>query len=271
VTLSAVETGPIIANALTNWSLITANPSLDGFANPTDDANPGRDEETDPDFRVRRQTELYARNIGGLLAISGVVSKVDGVIGVNTYHNPATPGTDTNGIPFKAFEVVVETNPTPPGAALRQSIADAVFSATGAGGQAFGIDYPSNTVVDVEGVAHTDIGFSLVSLMDVYAVVTLDTTGTEQAISPNLAAVVQQALLDNAQANFNDVGQNQLGFEWSGVVADLQESGEISGVTTVTVQLSRTGLGGPYSDPLEIDIRERPDFDLGNISVVVTP
>ena len=53
------------------------------------------------------------------------------------------------------------------------------------------------------------------------------------------------------------------------MVADLQEAGEISGAVTVTVQLSRDAAGPPFSDPLQISIRERPDFDLGNISVVV--
>ncbi len=266
--MAAVATGPLIANAGTNWAKVTANPNLDDFTNVGDDANPGRNEETDPDLRVRRQTELYARNIGGLLAISGVVSKVDGVLTATTYHNPATPGLDADGIPFKAFNVVVETNPSVPGAALQQSIGDAIFSAMGAGGEAYGTDY-TTTVTDVEGVAHTDIRFDLVGSVDVYAAVTITTAGTEQAVSSNMKEVTEAALLEFANANFKDIGRNQLGFEWVGVVSDLQEAGEISGAVTVTVQLSRTAIGGPFADPLEIDIRERPDFDSANIVVTV--
>ena len=78
-TFQAVDTGPILANANTNWALVTVIAGLDGFANPADDAALGRDQETDPDFRVRRQIELFSQNVGGLAAIRAVVSRVDGV------------------------------------------------------------------------------------------------------------------------------------------------------------------------------------------------
>lgn len=273
-TLQAVEAGPLIANAGTNWSLITANPALNGYTNPADDADPGRLQESDPDFRVRRQTELFARNVGGLAAIRAVVSKVDGVETVRVYHNPdeSPVGTqDRNlGIPFKAFNVVVETSPTPPGAALQQRIADAIFSALGAGGEAFGTDFNLN-VVDDEGEVQPNIRFDLVDEVDIFAVVTIDTTGTEQIVSPNMAQVVADAILSTAQEEFNGIGQNQLGFEYSAVVNTLQQNGEISGAVTVTVQLSRVSIVGPFVDPVEIGIRERPSFESVNISVVVLP
>jgi uncharacterized phage protein gp47/JayE len=269
-TFSAIDTGPLLANANTTWSLITPVPGLTSFTNPNDDAQVGQDQQTDPQFRVSRQIELYSRGQGPKLAITGVVSKVPGVVSARTYHNPATNPVDANGIPFKAFNVVLETNPTPPPLALRESIAEAIFSATGAGGQAFGTDY-NLTVTDVEGQDHDNVGFDLVTLQNVYVVMTLSTVGTEQPISPNIEDTVAAAILAHAQENFSGLGQNQLAFEYVGIVADLQEAGTITGITSVAAQLSTTGLGGPFLDPLEISIRERPDFDALNIQVTVTP
>jgi hypothetical protein len=272
--LEAVDTGPVLANALTNWSLITANPDIDGITNPGDDADLGRDLEPDPDFRVRRQIELFARNLGPLAAIRGVVSKVNGVETVKVYHNPseAPVGTETFNldIPFKAFNVLVETNPSPPGAVLQQTIADAIWSAMGAGGEAFGTDF-NLTVTDDEGQPQNDIRFDLVTEVEIYINVDIDTTGTEQAVSANMADVVQAAVLEAGQNLYNAIGRNQLTFEYASVVAALQNSGEISGAVTVAVEISRIGAGGPFADPVEIAIRERPIFDAPRIVVTVTP
>lgn len=265
-TFAAVETGPKLANANTNWTAIDVIPNLDGFTNPVDDANVGQDQQTDPDFRIDRQVELYSQNVGGLLAIKGVVSKTPGVTFVRVYHNPSVQPADSDGIPFKAFNVLVETNPSSPGPVLRQSIADSIFSALGAGGQSFGTDF-TEVVEDVEGNFHPDISFDVVDLTDVFIAITLTVTDSEDPLSNNILAVVQSAVLEHAQANFNGIGKNQLDFEYAGIVADLQESGEISGVTKVTVLMSTTAIGGPFFSPLQIGIRQRPDFDSGNITV----
>jgi hypothetical protein len=188
------------------------------------------------------------------------------VVSVRVYHNPSVQPADSDGIPFKAFNVVVETNPSSPGLALRQSIADAIFSAEGTGGQAFGTDFVL-TVIDNEGNAHANIGFDLISLTDVFIVITLILTDSEQPLSQNIIQVVKDAVLAKAQADFNGIGRNQLEFEYEGIIASLQESGQISGVTSVNVTMSTVSLLGPFLSPLPIGIRERPDFDSTNIEV----
>jgi uncharacterized phage protein gp47/JayE len=269
-TFSAIDTGPLLANANTNWSLITAVPGLDTFTNPADDADLGRSNQEDPSFRVSRQIELYSQNIGGKLAIKGVVSKVNGVETVRVEHNPATQPVDVDGIPFKAFNVIVETAPSPPGAALQQAIGNAIFSAMGAGGEAFGTSY-NTTVVDVEGNPQPNIRFDLVAEVDVFARITISTTDTEQPVSSNIATVIRDGVLLHAQENFADIRQNQIAFEYVGAVYELQNSGQISGLTSVSVELSRVALVGPYADPVEINVRERPSFESVNIQVVIIP
>ena len=101
--------------------------------------------------------------------------------------------------------------------------------------------------------------------------VDIDTVGTEQVVSTNMAAVVGAAVLEKAQADFSGLGKNQLTFEYASIVSGLQQSGEISGAVTVTVTLSRVAQIGPFTDPVVIGIRERPIFDSPRIVVTVTP
>ncbi len=266
-TYASVSTGPILANAGTNWSQVTVIPGLSTITNLTDDADPGQDQEPDPDFRIRRQTELFAQGQGPLAAIRARVSKVSRVTTVNVYHNPATNPVDADGIPFKAFNVVVETNPSPPPADLQQEIFDATLTGLGVGGEAYGTDF-TGTSEDIEG-QFQEMAFDLVSEVDIFVLVTIDTTDTEQQVSTNIVDVVTDAILEKAQANFSGIGQNQLGFEYEAVVANLQAAGEITGATDVTVLLSRVSGLGPYVDPVEIGIRERPSFESVNIIVNV--
>jgi len=265
-TFVALESGPVIANAGTPWSPITIIPNVAGFTNPTDDANVGQNQQTDPQFRASRQVELYSQGDGPLAAITAVVSKVPGVLTARTYHNPDQAPADADGIPFKAFNVVVETSPSSPTPSLQQAIGDAIWSAMGAGGEAYGTDF-SVTVVDEEGLPQP-VSFDVVDLVDVFITIDISTAGTEQPVSENLADVVAEYVLQQAQANFSGLGQNQINFEYAGLVYDLQAAGQISGVTDVTVTLSDGGLP---ANPLPISIRERPEFDSANITVNVTP
>ncbi len=269
-TFAAVDTGPILANAGTTWSLVTLVPGLDSFTNPTDDANPGRDQETDPDFRIRRQLELFSQNVGGLAAITAVVSRADDrIVLVRTYHNPSVSPFDSNGIPFKAFNVVVETNPVVPPPDLITIIFEAILSVLGAGGEAFGTDF-TGTVADSEGTL-TPVAFDVVDLIDVFITIVLDTTGTEEPISDNLEQVVADEVLEVAQRDFSGLGQDVLSFKINGIISDLAASGEITGVVTTTVLLSLTAVTGPFVDPVPIGISERADYDSANIVVSVVP
>lgn len=271
VTLQAVIAGPTLANANTNWSLITAITNATDFNNPTDDAALGRFLESDIDFRRRRGTELFSRNVGPLGAIRGTVSKVDGVDTVRAYHNPATFPVDANNIPFKAFLVALETTPAVPGAALVQAIGEAIYAALGAGGEAFGTEPPVN-IVDSEGEIQP-VSYELISQKNIYIKTTIITAGTEQLTTPaaEIIKVVNAAILDAGTTLFRDIGRNQLAFEYEGVVAALKQSGQISGVTSVICELSDTSVAGPFTDPVDVGILERPNFETVQIITVVDP
>lgn len=279
--LQAVESGPLIATAGTTWSLITSLAFLDSFTNPVEDAVQGRNQETDAEFRRRRTIELFSLGQGPLSAIRGVVSKVDTANGrvdtVQVYHNPDTFPADADGIPFKAFNVVLECTPSPPPLALQQDIFDAIVTATGAGGEAYGTDYVG-TADDIEGQPQP-IAFDLVDNLDYFIQITLQTgpfLGGDGPVIPDdlaqMAEIVRTAVVEAGQdpATFNQIGRDIREIDYIGVIQDLILEGQISGVFTIDIDLSTTSKTGPFiPNYIPVGIRQRPDLDSGEVRVII--
>lgn len=264
---TAVETGPILANAGTTWSLVTSVTGLDSFENATDDADPGRDQEEDPDLRTRRLVELFARGQGPLVAIRGAVSQVDGVVYARVWHNPTEQPVDADGIKFKAFRVVVETLPSTPTAGQQQAIWDAIWTAMGAGGEAWGTDYVGSTI-DSEGTEQP-VAFDTVDVKDIVVEVDLVTTGTEEPITPNIEDVVAARILSRANEDLEKVARDVKRIDIQGIVYDMLTSGEITGPYAVNVRMA-IDPGSPASvDRLVMGQTDKPDFDSANITVAI--
>jgi uncharacterized phage protein gp47/JayE len=114
----------------------------------SEDADPGTEVETDPDFRLRREAALRSTGSATVEAIRAAVLLVDGVEQVFVIENVTLAPVD--GIPGKAFETIVLGG-------TDQDIADEIWDEKPAGILAFG-----STIVVVEdsmGFNH-DIGFS---------------------------------------------------------------------------------------------------------------
>ena len=277
----AVNTGPLLANAGTNWSIVTVIVNWTAFTNPVEDATVGRNQESDPAFRARRILELFSPGQGPLTTINAIVSKVNTDNGqidtVRTWHNPTENpvGTAQNNlnIPFKAFNVVVETTPSPPTVALQQDIFDAILTATGAGGYAWGTDYVG-TAVDIEGQTH-NVAFDLVAEIDVYLQVIIDTTLSDDSpvIPENqtqMANLIVTACVNAFNTSFKIIGRDVKEIDYIGAIQNLLLSGQLSGIDTIEVNLSLVSKTGPYTpNILPITIREKADLDSGEIRVEI--
>jgi len=273
--LEAVDVGPLTAIAGTTWQITTPVANVTGFTNPVEDASLGRLEESDSDFRARRLVELYSSGQGPLVAIAAVVSRVDVASGsvelARAYHNPDTNPVDSDGIPFKAFNVVVETSPNPPPSALQQAIFDAILTATGAGGQAHGTDYVG-TSTDREGQTQA-VAFDVVNELDVYLAINIETSATIPVVPLVplvLAELVRDACVDAARTLYTQIGRNFRVLDYLGVVTSLIGDGQLEGIDSVTVQVSSTSKLGPYdANFVEVSIRDKIDLDSGEVRVVV--
>jgi hypothetical protein len=101
------EFGPIVANAFTLTTIETPVSGWKGTSNPND-ADPGRNIETDEDFRIRREELLRVSGSATVEAIRSDLLALDGVDQAFIFEN-TTLITDSNGVPGKAFESLVLT------------------------------------------------------------------------------------------------------------------------------------------------------------------
>lgn len=278
--IEAIDDGPVQSSAANTWTLQTPLAFIDEY-DSTDNFTLGRLEETNAELRYRRTVELFARGQGPLVAIAGILSKVDTENGtvdtVRVYHNPDEAPTDADGIPFKAFNAVLETTPTPPPAALQQDIFDALLTALGAGGEAHGTDF-TGTAIDAEGQPQ-DVAFDLVDTLPIFVAFTLQTAiavGGDGPVIPSdalqMAEVVRDASVAAGQdrARFNRIGRDVREIDYIGVVQELLTAGELQGVFTIDVDLSIVAKVGPYiSDFVPVGIRQRPQVVEANIRVVI--
>lgn len=272
-TLVAVETGPVNAQAGNTWSSVTIISGLTGFTNPVDDASLGRVQEGDPEFRYRRTAELYARGQGPLAAVAAVVGRVDGVVSCRVFHNPSESPVGTDpvrnlGIPWKAGNVVVETEPAIPGADLQQAIADAAWSAAGLGVELYGTSY-TRTVADAEGQSHT-VSFDVVADVDVFLNVVLTTSASDGPIIPLdpliMATLIRTKCLARA-AELRFAGRDFRALDYVGAITSLITLGELSGVSSLECTVSDDGATWVQSVP--ITLRQRADFDTGEFTCTI--
>jgi uncharacterized phage protein gp47/JayE len=145
VACESEEFGVILAAAGTLTVIETPIGGLTGVVNPLD-AIPGREIETDADYRFRREGLLQGAGDSTLNAIFAAVSSVANTIDVRVYEN-ITLITDVDGIPGKAFEVVCEGG-------VDQEIIDAIGGEKPAGIQAYG-QTVTGTFVDDQSFNHT--------------------------------------------------------------------------------------------------------------------
>jgi hypothetical protein len=269
-TLTAIDSGTLEAAAASDWTNVTIIANVTGFTNPSEAAIKGRVREVDEQVRRRSQRELYSQGQGPLAAIEGAVLKVDGVVNARCYHNPSTSPTDSDGIPFKAINVVVETSPSTPTVDQQQAIGEAIFSALGGGGEAYGTDYTVD-VVDAEGTVH-EVSFDVVTNVDIWIEIDLVTSTSEVAVSPQIDEVVADAVLALALEEHTVAGRDVKTIDYSGEASRLLALGLIgdpAGITGVDGVAVRVGLSDPpaVTTKLSIGIRSKPSFDAARITV----
>lgn len=277
----AVAPGPILAPANTVWGVVTVSPGVQGFTNPLEDATPGAFEESDEDLRRRRNTEVYSQNAGPLNSIAAVVSKVNTDNGtvdrVKVYHNPdifpVSPAPAS--IPFKAFNVVVRTTPSPVPVGLQQDIADAIFRATGAGGQPYGTDYGPISATDIAGNSQ-QIYFDEFQDLDVWIRIDIYTaafTGSGNypiiPLDPAvMAALVRDYTVQRANEELTGIGQDVQYMRLVSFINELVVTNQLRGVDKYEVEISDSNLG-PFEEVLFVDLRSIPDFDTGRVLVFI--
>jgi len=102
------ETGAIVAEASSDWIINTPVEGWDSVIS-TEDATPGRDQESDADLRFRRQQSLQILAGGSVSAIRANIVPLDGVQAAIVVDNDTSDPAVVEGLtlPGKSFAVVI--------------------------------------------------------------------------------------------------------------------------------------------------------------------
>jgi len=213
-----------------------------------EDGTPGRDLETDEEFRIRREALLSSTGNATLDALIDNIAEVDDVTQSIAFEN-TTDATDIYGLPPHSFQCVVQGGDD-------QDIWDTIWETKAAGIESYGSE--SGIAIDSIGNPHT-VKFDRPSEQTIHVIVELTknddypTNGDDQV----KAAIVA---FGNALLIGDDVITSQLYdpvFSVSGVVD----------VTKIWIGLVDPPTGAAN---ISIDRDELADFDTANIDVTST-
>lgn len=121
----AVNIGAVLVLPNTITVPVSIIAGVTGTNNPDDPTQVGVNQETDADFRLRREKSVSAPSQGYLQSLYGGLNNIDGVTSAAVYEN-VTGSADGDGIPGHSIWVVVEGG-------LNTDIADAIYNYRNAG------------------------------------------------------------------------------------------------------------------------------------------
>jgi uncharacterized phage protein gp47/JayE len=149
VDFEAEFAGAVIANAGTITVIATAVTGWNSVTNPND-ANVGKEIDTNAELRQRREEELRATGSATLDAIRADVLADEDVLQVSVFENTSSV-VDANGLPPKSIEVVVFDGSPP--TLSNNEIAQLIFDTKPAGIETYGLE--TGTATDSLGAFHT--------------------------------------------------------------------------------------------------------------------
>jgi uncharacterized phage protein gp47/JayE len=261
VEATATVDGPLVATSGDVTEIVTPVAGWEGVINLLD-AEPGRDQESHEDLRIRREDELGVQGASIAEAIRSEMLDVDGVTDVTVFQNTSDE-TDGNGLPPHSVEIMVRGGED-------QDVADQVWASVAAGIVTYGTE--EATVVDSEGTEQT-VYFTRPEEVEIH--IEIDLTIDPEVYSP-LGVGGQEASNDLvaeaivAYGDTFDSGDDVRAFPLGSVVIPRTVNGAVIGVPgvhdVIEVRID-TETSPTTTTPITITLRQIAVFDSSRISV----
>lgn len=248
---SSVDKAPIKALAGTLTQIDTPITGWDSVTNSLD-ALVGTDEETDPEFRARREQSV-ARDAQAIIdAIFAEIRSIANVTQVTVLENDTNVGPDINGLPAHSVHAIVVGGDN-------TSIAEAIFLKKTLGATTFGTT--TVPVNDDQGIPH-DISFSRPTEIPIFVVVNLTTFSGYPADGDDQ---IKQAIVDYANGDLI-VGR---GFLLGDDVIHSEIYTPVNTIPGHTVDSLFIKISSPADLTVDISIAitETSQFTIANITV----
>jgi uncharacterized phage protein gp47/JayE len=253
IPIQATVEGAVAAPAFSLTGIGTPVTGWNGGGN-FEDCITGNGEELDPPYRQRQVLELRAMANAAVEAIRGRLLKLEIVTACTVFDNPSDYTVD--GMPPHSVEPLVShSGPTP-----NQDVLEAIFETVAAGIQTTG--NVTGTVVDSQGLTHT-VKYSVPIDVDVYAEATLYVLFEQwPEDGEDLAAAALLAFGDALEAGYD--------VEPSKCESAVDQA--VPGILAAVVKVSLAAISGATPRAaIELEPREKADFDSSRISIVVVP
>lgn len=244
VTLVAVSAGYFEAPPGTVTVKITGPAAITAITNALA-ASPGSDAQTDTELRIARRRELVATGSSHIDGVRAAIEALDGVVKATVVENN-TMITNSDGIPAKAIECIVDDR----GTVVDADIAQTIFNAAAAGIEVYGTT-DSGTATDDEGATHT-VEFTRPTVVDIHIAMTVK-GGDSDAIK---AAIVAEGAIYGAG---DDVEALML----------VGAASRVPGVTGITTYKVDTVDPPVASANVAIGVRQRANIETANIDITV--
>ena len=241
----ATKTGPIVAISGDIIQIVSAISGWAGVINILD-ATPGRDEATDAELRVARETELAGAGTSPADAIRADIVKLDGVTTTRVFVNN-TDSTDADGMPPHSVEVLVQGGTS-------QDIFDQLFNSVAAGIATYGNQ--TGTVTDSQGSSHT-VKFSRPVEVPIYA----DVFVTKESATYEGDTAVKTAIAELDEGD-DAVGRDAVSSRISAAVF-----ADVTGVLDVTLVEIGTAPNPTTSTTIAISTRQLATYDTSRVTV----
>jgi uncharacterized phage protein gp47/JayE len=218
------------------------------------DATLGREVETDAELRSRRASLLVSQGKATVDAIAADVLAVDDVLEAVVFEN-VTLITDANGVPGKAFEVVLYEEE-----ADSDEIFQAIWDSKPAGISAYGTTV--GTAVDSLG-ADRYVAYTPATTAGIYVSITAVTTGGSfEGLTANLVDSIKAAI--TAYGDGLGIGDDVIRIQ---IIADAMN---VEGVYDHTGTTLDRYAAPTATSNISIGIREIAKFDTSRIAVILT-
>lgn len=244
------ETGPKTVVAGSTWSILTPVTGWTAAGPNAADAIPGRNEETDAEYRERYRASLRNNIIAAVRAVEGVTS-------ASIIENPTNTPDATWGLTHWFEVLVVGGDDEDVAAAIQATRAKGTSTAGNTSVNIADTDYVSGQVT---------IKFSRPVLVSIYVDITITQGEDYPADASTEAAAAREQAIKDAVVEYVaalDPGENTSGFK---IAAYINNNAGIPGIDNITVKVDI--VDPPVNTgTLAADIREQFTVDEGDIDV----
>lgn len=244
VDVQCTEFGAITASAGSIDTIVNPIAGWDEVTN-TNTEIIGRDEETDEEYRLRRETSLTTSQGGTAPAMKNyILNNVSGVT-YCTYLENDTDSVDGNGLPANSINMIVEGG-------TNEDVASAILASKSTI-KTYGT--VTEIVEDSEGNSY-QIKFSRITAVPIYLIVNLVTNGDYPVDGDDQVKALLVTYFDSL-----DRGEDVLNWKLDGSFR------EVEGITGVTSILQGTAPAPGTSTNITINNNQRATLTIANITV----